>query len=78
MGLFKAPDHSKTEARGMGYKSDGRKAREKIKRGNQRMLLDSTKLLLDDTSDEYVNPYDAIKRVDESVYAMFHQSSEDG
>jgi hypothetical protein len=78
MGLFrKAPDHTKDKVRGMGYKTDGRKTHGKISRGKQRMLLDSTKLLLDNDAYDYVNPYDAVKRMDNSVYDMFYQDGGD-
>ncbi|GHU92867.1 hypothetical protein FACS1894208_00960 [Clostridia bacterium] len=69
--FFKTPEHSKKSAHGMGYKSDGRKTREKPGNGKQRMLLSSTKLLLDNITDDNENPYAANRRIDNNVYQMF-------
>lgn len=71
----KKPNHSTEKARGMGYKTDGRGTREKLGKGKQRVLLDSTKLLLDNAVDTAVNPYEATKRIDNNVYQMFSEDN---
>ena len=74
--LFKGdPSYSEEQIQGLGYKSDGRGTREKIKGGKQRMLLDSTKLLLDIENDKHTNPYEAELRIDNNVYQMFTDES---
>ena len=70
--LGKKPGQTAEKAAFMGYKSDGRAPREKIGRGKQRILLDSTKRLLDNTFDDKINPYEAAKRVDDNVSGMFN------
>lgn len=78
MGFFskisKAPEQSAEAAQGMGYKTDGRGTRSKVGKGKQRMLLDSTKLLLDNIDDGRTNPFEAEKRVDNNVYQMFNEA----
>lgn len=84
MGFFKrlidrvlgdGPTYSDAQRQGLGYKSDGRGTREKLKGGKQRMLLDSTKLLLDRENDHKTNPYEAERRIDNNVYQMFTDES---
>lgn len=69
--FHRGPAYSDEQIRGLGYKSDGRGTREKLKGGKQRMLLDSTKLLLDIENDKNKNPYEAEPRIDNNVYQMF-------
>lgn len=73
--LMKKPEHTSKEAAGLGYKTDGRGTRGSVGRGKQRMLLDSTKLMLDTAADEKTSPYEAEKRVDDNVYQMFNDGS---
>lgn len=72
--LGDGPTYSDAQLRGLGYKSDGRGTREKLKGGKQRMLLDSTKLLLD-MENEKSNPYEAERRIDNNVFQMFTDES---
>jgi len=69
------PTYSDAQLRGLGYKSDGRGTREKLKGGKQRMLLDSTKLLLDRENEQKSNPYEAERRIDTNVFQMFTDES---
>lgn len=71
----RGPKYSDEQLRGLGYKSDGRGTREKLKGGKQRVLLDSTKLLLDIENDKKTNPYEAELRVDNNVYQMFNSET---
>jgi hypothetical protein len=68
---MKSAEHSKEAAESMGYAGDGRKPRAKIQKGKQRMLLNSTKLLLDNVRDEDNNPYEPVQRIHTNVYQMF-------
>jgi len=74
----KKPEYSKEQIQGLGYKTDGRSSRERVGKGKQRMLLDSTKLLLDRQSDNRTNPYEAERRIDNNVYQMFSEDNVQG
>lgn len=69
--LFKKPDYTAEQQYGLGYKTNGTSSREKPGNGKQKMLLDSTKLLLDNHIDTSNNPYEAECRIDNNVYQMF-------
>ena len=71
----KKSEYSKEQLQGLGYKTDGRSSREKPGKGKQKMLLDSTKLLLDNQSDDAANPYEAERRIDNNVYQMFSEDT---
>lgn len=70
-------ERSPEEAKGLGYKTDGRGTQEKVGKGKQRMLLDSTKLLLDTSIDEAQSPYEATRRINNNVYQMFNDDGKE-
>lgn len=72
----KKPIYNSEQAQGLGYRTDGRGTRERIGKGHQKMLLDSTKLLLDNHYDDPPNPYEAERRIDNNVYQMFNKEFE--